>query len=309
MGTTALGPQRAELDDLAVFVAVGESGSFSAAATRLGLPKSSVSRAIARLEASMGVSLVHRTTRHVALSTAGNALYEKVAGPIRAIRQSLGELPEREEAPSGHLRVTAAVDFGGAVLSEITARFVARYPGVEVEARLTNQNLDLVAEGIDVALRISLRRLKDSTLQARKACPIILQLFASPAYLARRGAPRQPRDLESHDWVRFRGAGPVRLEAQGEEAVAILPRGRIEGDDMTFVRGAILGGAGIGIVPIFLADADVLAGRLVRVLPKWNIPAGDLWIVSPGARAPRKVTAFTDMVVETLKSRALAPRA
>jgi DNA-binding transcriptional LysR family regulator len=296
-----------ELDDIAVFVAVGESGSFSTAASRLGLPKSSVSRAIARLEAAMGVALVHRTTRHVALSTAGAALYERVAGHVRSIQQSLGDLPEREEQPSGRLRVTAPVDFGAAVMAEITARFAARYPSVEVEARLTNQNLDLVAEGIDVALRISLRRLKDSTLTARKTCPITIQLFAAPSYLARRGTPRTPRDLEAHEWVKFRGAGPIRLEGPGD-TVSILPRGRIEADEMAFVRGATVAGAGIAILPTFLADGEVAAGRLVRLLPKWNIFSGDLWIVTPAGRTPRKVTAFVDLVLETLKARALAPR-
>jgi DNA-binding transcriptional LysR family regulator len=298
----------AELDDVAVFVAVGETGSFSTAARRLGLPKSSVSRAITRLERAMDVALVHRTTRHVALSTAGKALYEKVIGPIRSIQKSLGDLPENEEQPSGKLRVTAAVDFGVAVLAEVAARFTARYPAVEVELRITNQVLDLVSEGIDVGLRISTRRLKDSTLSARKTCPVTLQLFASPGYLARRGTPRAPGDLEAHDWVRFRGLDDVRLVGPGEP-ITILPRGRIEGDDMFFMLRAMLADAGIGILPVFLADTELAAGRLVRVLPKWNIHSGDLWIVSPGGhRSPRKVTAFVDMVLETLKARALAPR-
>jgi DNA-binding transcriptional LysR family regulator len=215
----------AELDDLAVFVAVGETGSFSAAAGRLRVPKSSVSRAVARLEAAMGVGLIHRTTRHVALSTAGAALYEKVAGPLRSIQQSLGDLPELEELPSGLLRVTAATDFGAAVLAEVAARFTARYPGVEVDMRLTNENLDLVSEGIDVAFRLANRRLKDSSLSARKACPLPLRLYASPSYLARRGTPRTPRELDGHDWVRFRQVQELKLETEGE-SVMLRPGGR-----------------------------------------------------------------------------------
>lgn len=291
-----------DLNHLSVFGAVGESASFSVAARRLGLPKSSVSRAVAKLEAAVGVRLVHRTTRHVALSTAGKALYEKTAPLLATLRQSIGDLPELEEQPSGRLRVTATIDFGAAVLAEVVARFVARYPGVEVELRLTNELVDLVAESIDVALRISSTRLKDSSLTAKKAGPVTLQLFAAPAYLARRGTPRVPRDLDGHEWVGFRAARAVRLEGPGGP-IDVRPQGRITCDDMSFLRAAVLEGAGIGVLPAFLTHADVAAGRLVRLLPRWNMLSGYLWIVSPGARhVPRKVSAFTQLVLETMRA-------
>jgi len=295
------------LDDLAVFVAVAETGSFSAAATRLGLPKSSVSRAIARLEASTGVALVHRTTRHVALSTAGSALLERVAPQITSLRECVAALPELEEGPSGVLRITSPTDFGNAVLAEVVARFVARYPAVEVDARVTNQVLDLVAEGIDLAVRISTRRLKDSTLMARRLGPISLQLFAAPSYLSRRGTPRTPRDLDDHDWVRLRGLTQVRLE--GPSTVTSTPTGHVVADDVTFILASVVQGAGIGVLPVFYADPAVAAGELVRVLPRWNIHSGDLWLVTPaGRRQPRKVTAFVEFFIEALKARALLPR-
>jgi DNA-binding transcriptional LysR family regulator len=297
------------LDDLAVFVAVAESGSFSTAAARLGLPKSSVSRAIARLEAAMGVALVHRTTRHVALSTAGTALLERSAPQIASLRQCVGALPELEEEPSGLLRLTAANDFGATVLGEIVARFVIRYPSVEVDVRLTNQVLDLVAESIDLAVRNSTRRLKDSTLTARKVGPVTLQLFAAPSYLSRRGSPRLPRDLGEHAWVRMRPITELRLEGPAGENVTVRPAGPIVGDDMGFILNAVREGGGIGVLPVFLADAGVVAGELVRVLPRWNIHSGDIWLVSPaGRRQPRKVTAFVEFFIEALKSRALIPR-
>ena len=299
----------ADLNDLVAFVAVAETRSFSAAARRLELPKSTVSRTIARLEDALDVQLLHRTTRRVAVSTAGTALYEKVAAPISALRQSVGELPGQEEQLSGGIRVTAPLDFGASVLADVVRRFTARYPHVEVDLRLTNELVDLVAEGIDVAIRFALRRLKDSSLHARRICPSTLQLFASPAYLARRGVPRTPRDLDEHHWVRFRGVTTLQLDAPDERA-QVVPRGRIISNDMLFIHAALLHDAGIAALPTFLADADVTAGRLVRVLPRWTTQSAFVWIVRPGGRnvAP-KVAAFIDFVLEELRARGFVPRA
>ncbi|MEO5728245.1 MAG: LysR family transcriptional regulator [Byssovorax sp.] len=295
-----------DLNLLAIFAAVARTSSFSAAARELGIPKSSVSRAIAGLELALGVRLVHRTTRHVALSTAGVALHERVTPQLSALLQSLGDLPELEEQPSGKLRITATVDFAAVVLAEIVARFVVRHPGVEVELRLTNALVDLVAEGFDLAFRISLRRLRDSSLTSRRIGGIARQVFAAPSYLARRGTPRSPSDLASHEWVVLGGTGAIELNAAGESAV-VEPRGRVMCDDMSFVHAATREGAGLGILPTFLAEFDVAAGALVRVLPRWTMRTGDLWVLSPASRhAPRKVTAFSDFVIAALKARPLA---
>jgi DNA-binding transcriptional LysR family regulator len=294
-----------DLNLLGVFIAVADTASFSEAARRLRLPKSTVSRSIARLEESMGVRLLHRTTRRVALSTAGQALHERVAPLLASVEKSLGELPELEESPSGVLRVTASVDFGATVLAEIATRFVARYPSVTLDLRLTNDVVDLVKERIDVALRLSSRRLEDSSLAARRAGELSLQLFAAPGYLARRGTPRSPRELDEHDWVVFRAARPVKLEGPGEGA-QVTPRGRLVCDDMFFAREATRHGGGIGLLPSFLAESDVAAGRLARVLPRFAARGGHLWIVFPEARhVARKVAAFRDFLVESLRGRVL----
>lgn len=295
-----------DLNLLAIFAAVARSSSFSGAARELGIPKSSVSRAIAALELAMGLRLVHRTTRHVALSTAGVALHERVTPQLTALLRSLGDLPELEEQPSGKLRITATADFAAKVLAEIVARFVVRHPAVEVELRLTNALVDLVAEGFDLAFRITLRRLRDSSLTTRRVGAVAMQVFAAPSYLARRGTPRSPSDLASHEWVVLGRSGAIELKDADEPAV-IVPRGRVVCDDMSFVHAATREGAGLGVLPTFLAEADVAAGALVRVLPRWTTRTGDLWIVSPASRhAPRKVTAFRDFVIESLKARPLA---
>lgn len=290
-----------DLNLLSTFVAVAEASSFSRAAERLRIPKSTVSRSIAALESELGVGLVHRTTRRVSLSTAGAALYEKVAPALQQLQRSVGELPEAEEQPSGELRITASNDFGVTILSGLVTRFCARYPSVTVDVRLTNREVDLVAEGFDVALRISsTERLRDSALSARKVRTLEGQLFASPEYLARRGTPRTPEELDGHDWVVMRVRPKLRLSTRGAEAT-VSPKGRVHADDMFFIREAVASGAGIGELPTFLAEADVVSGRLVRVLPRWNMRSGSLWLVTPHApHVPKKVQAFRAFVMEAL---------
>jgi len=295
-----------DLDLLSTFEAVARTASFSAAARELGRPKSTVSRAVAKLEAELGVPLLFRTTRHVSLSAAGTALYDRITPLLSSLRSALSEMPEREEQPSGSLRVTAPVDLGALFLVEVVTRFTARHPAVSVDLHLTGRMVDLVAEGFDVALRVA-PKLLDSTLVARRAATFTVQIYASPVYLARQGTPRTEGELEGHDWVLFR-TGPQRLQV----ASPVSPTGkgvraRIVCDDLLFVRDALLAGAGLGTLPTFLAAPEVSAGRLVRVLPRFERPAGTLHIVSPASRQqPLKVTAFRDMVLEVLRARGVA---
>jgi DNA-binding transcriptional LysR family regulator len=297
-----------DLNLLGVFEAVGRTRSFSAGARELGIPKSSASRGIARLEAELGVQLLFRTTRQVSLTAAGTVLYDRVVPILGSVKAALGELPEREEEPAGELRVTAPVDLGVLFLAEVVTRYTARYPSVSVDLHLTGRVVDLVAERFDVALRVA-PRLRDSTLVVRRAAPIVLQLFASPLYLARRGTPRSEADLAGHDWVTFR-PGPQQLRAVApEEILGAAPRSRIVCDDLLFVRDAVRAGAGVALLPDFAAEADVVAGTLVRILPRLERITSHLHIVTPAAKhVPRKVSAFRDLVLELLKARGvLAP--
>jgi DNA-binding transcriptional LysR family regulator len=295
-----------DLNLLTTFEAVARTTSFSAAARELRLPKSSVSRGIARLEADLGVQLVFRTTRQVSLSAAGTALFDRVSPLLRSVKAALGEVPEREELPSGRLRVTAPVDLGVLFLAEVVTRYTARYPSVSVDLHLTGRVVDLVAEGFDVALRAA-TALKDSSLVARRAAALVSQVYASPLYLARRGTPRTEADLAGHEWVVFRPA-PERLRVTAPpEAKGVVPRGRVVCDDIVFVRDAVRAGAGLGLIPGFIAAPDVVAGTLVRVVPRYESHSGWLHVVTPTAKhVPRKVTAFRDLVLELLRSRVAA---
>ncbi len=295
-----------DLNLLTVFEAVARTSSFSAAAKELGIPKSSASRAVARLENELDVQLLFRTTRQVSLSAAGTALYDRMTPLLRSLKAALGELPEREEAPSGTLRVTAPVDLGVLFLAEVVTRYTARYPAVSVDLHLTGRVVDLVAEGFDVAFRVA-AKLEDSSLIVRRVAPVLFHLYASPVYLARRGTPRTEGELEAHERVVFR-TGPQKLRVPGPREAPAPGAARIVCDDLLFVRDAVRSGAGIGLLPTFVAEADVLAGRLVRIVPRFERLAGSLHIVTPASKhVPRKVTAFRDLVLELLKTRATAP--
>lgn len=294
-----------DLNALELFVAVAETNSFSTAAKKLGLPKSTISRGLQRLEKELGVTLVNRTTRQVSLSTAGEALLERVGPQLAALKKSVGELPESEEKPSGHLRITAAVDFGATWLPELVTAFVARCPSVSVEVNVSNRLVDLVAERFDLAFRASGERLKDSALMARKVGPVAMRVFASPAYLARRGTPRTARELDGHDWVVFRKAGKVQLYSGGEVATAEMT-GRLVADDLFFIREAAVAGAGLALLPSFLAEREVEAGRLSRVLPKLETRSGAMWVVTPGGQLPKRTIALRDFAVEWLAAHPLA---
>jgi DNA-binding transcriptional LysR family regulator len=292
-----------DLNLLDVFEAVARTRSFSGGARELGMPKSSASRGIARLEADLGVQLLLRTTRQVSLTAAGTALYDRMAPLLGSVKAALGELPEREEEPAGELRVTAPVDLGVLFLAEVVTRYTTRYPAVSVELQLSNRVVDLVRERFDVALRVA-PRLRDSTLVVRKAAPIVLQLFASPLYLAHRGSPRNEEDLADHDWVTFR-TGPQRLRAGApEEVLGVTPRSRIVCDDLLFVRDAVRAGAGVALLPTFVAEPEVISGRLTRILPRFERISGYLHIVAPAMKhVPRKVLAFRELVLELLRAR------
>jgi DNA-binding transcriptional LysR family regulator len=280
---------------LAIFVMVADETSFSKAAKRLGIAKGTVSRAITRLEAVVGAEVVHRTTHRVALSTAGASLYERTAPHLAALDRAVGRLPERDEEPSGELRIAAPPDFGAALLAPILAQFAMRYPEVRFDLRLSASVVDLVSEGIDLAIRPGPNRLKDSTLTARR----LGGAYASPAYVARRGVPRRFGE-PGHDWVVF----PPLLNLRR------LPkdfRPRFVSNDFNMTRSLVREGVGVGIMPSFLASPDIAAGTLVPVtLQEGGIESGGLFFVYPSSgQVPRKVIAFRDFLIDRMRNRSL----
>lgn len=288
-----------DLDLLSLFSCVAEESSFSSAARRLGVTKGTVSRGIAKLETLVGAELLHRTTHEVALSTAGVALYERTAPHLLALRDAVCKLPERAELPSGTLRITAPHDLGVIWLPELVARFSLRHPAVHVDVRLTNRNVDLVSEGFDLAIRAA-GPLKDSSLTVRRLSRIELRLYAAPAYLLRRGEPRHFGDPQ-HDWVAFSAAAKLLPLPKSLHPV-------LTSDDFLFTREVLRQGCGIGMLPAFVAEPAVRSGELAPVLPKLRPGGADGFVLlyPSSGQVPKKVAAFRDFVIDSLKTRPLS---
>lgn len=295
-GTLCCVPATIDLNHVRVFVTVRATGSFAAAAEKLGVPRSTVSRAVASLETALGARLFHRTTRKVSMSTAGLAFYDSVGPSMGMLEASLAELPQQAEVPIGTLRVTTTADLGVAVLGEATARYLSRYPGTRVEAILSTGVVDLVEEGFDLALRVSSQQLQGDSLVAQRVGSYSLCLYASPIYLARRREPRTLGELSEHEFV---GLSPARFGIKGVTS-------RVESNDFFYYRALLEAGAGIGLLPSFLASSAIASGALARVLPRWTAAPGSVHIVQPSRKhQPRKVTAFREVLLELLRQRSL----
>ena len=193
-----------DLNRIRLFARVVEAGSFTAAARDAGLPKSSVSRAIAALERDLAVRLIHRTTRRLQPTEAGRAYYESLSRALAGIDEATAAAAELQDTPRGTVRLTAPTDLGDRLLPPLLVGFAARYPEVRVDVVLTQRFVDLVHEGIDLALRVG--RLGDSRLVARPLGTVRAGVFASPRYLERRGAPRTVAALAEHECLLFRSS-------------------------------------------------------------------------------------------------------
>lgn len=257
-----------DLDAITVFVRVVEAGSFSAAARRLGAPKATVSAKVARLEKRLGLSLLQRTTRKLRMTEAGEQYFRHCARAIREVELAEAALQTTAGKPSGVLRVTTPVDLGHTLLPRIVHAYATRYPDVSVELLVTNRVVDLVAEGVDLAIRPS-QVLKDSSLIARRFYDMGSNLWASPDYLRRLGTLSHPRELKKAAFVEFRPRNAMVL-TNGKADVEVAATGRIRADDFETIKALLLLGEGIAWLPDFLAEQAMEAGTLVPVLPRWR---------------------------------------
>jgi DNA-binding transcriptional LysR family regulator len=283
--------QRTRFDELGVLVTVAESGSLSAAAKRLGVPKSTVGRAIARIEEDLGVTLVRRMARGPALTEQGRALANLSAPHVAALRDATAALGREGTEAYGLLRMTAPADVGAHLIAPSLPVFLARHPRVRIEVEHTLRVVDLVREGFDLAIRLTLGRLPPSTLIARKLTRMNLAFYAGTAYAARRDLPKHPEDLAKHDNVVFYPGGNS-LALEGPKGIVkVAVAGRAAGNDFFFLREAIAASVGIGPLPWFLASGELAAGRILRVLPDYRAVGGTAYVVYPPAKplAPKLV--------------------
>ncbi|ATP27508.1 transcriptional regulator [Chromobacterium violaceum] len=284
------------LEGLQIFVAVAEAGGFTAAAERLGMTKANVSLQVGRLEAQLGATLFTRTTRRVKLTEAGQALYLDAQPALAALRDALLQAGHGAADLSGTLRLTAPVSHMAESVAPAATQFIRRHPGLQLELHAIDRMVDLVAEGMDLAIRLG--TLRDSSLRALKLGEFAQQLVASPAYLRERGMPAHPGELAGHDWValtllktpltwRFAGAG-------GEEETVRM-RARIKVDSAASLRSLLLAGAGMSVLDSFSVQEDLRQGRLIHLLPRWTLPKGGVYAVfPPGRHAPAAARAFVE---------------
>lgn len=302
-----------DLNDLRVFVRVVDRGGFAVAARELRVPTSTVSRTIARLEARVGTRLLQRTPRSVQPTSEGRAIYARVSDAVTTLERAARTLEPETRQPKGALRVTAPGEIGEAFLADVAVAFGERYPLVQIELSITNRAVSLVDEGFDLAVRAA-GRLTDSSLVVKKLGDLDHALYASPGYLEAHGAPATPEALRDHRCLVFRAKDHERTwklhDARGENAVEVLVRARISGDDFGYLRAAAVAGGGVALMPRLVCAKDEAAGRLVRVLPRLEAKGAGLYLLYPSAHhVPARVTAFRDFVASAFDARTSPRRA
>ncbi|OYX38038.1 MULTISPECIES: LysR family transcriptional regulator [unclassified Sphingomonas] len=294
-----------DLEAWAIFASVVEHRSFSGAADAIGLSKSTISKAVTRLETHLGQSLFHRTSRRLSLTENGRVLAERAA-------RILGEANAAEEAardaalaPAGLIRMAAPMTLGLLYLTELIADFIAAHPGIEIDLHLSDTKLDIVAEGFDIAVRVA--NLPDSSLRARRLGPVTVHIVAAPVYLARHGTPTHPAQLGEHACLAYTNLhGPWRFAGPGGAEVAVRPAGPFRANSGDALLPALRQGLGIAVLPDFIVGGDIAAGTLTPILADWHAPPIALHLMTPpGSLRPARVDLLLDYL--TVHLRRLCP--
>lgn len=287
-----------DLNDLRVFERVASLRSFSAASRALDLPKSSVSRSIKRLEDALATRLMQRTTREVMLTESGAALLDRCADLLRRLDQTIEYVGSLSAGPRGCLRVSAGIGFGVNVLADLLPRFLLLYPNVDVALDLSSQPVDLVADGIDVAIRMG--PMPETRIISKRLGILHRYLCASPDYLARHGTPESIENLRKHDLIVLPtpdGSQPTWSFSRGGETVEHRHAARLSANCALTIHRLLVNGAGIGLSSGYLCVPEFEAGRLVRLLPEWRPSPVHVHAVFPTRRQlSPSVRAFIDFI-------------
>lgn len=285
-----------DLPTIQAFVKVAQAGSFTRAAEALHTHKAHLSRVVSQLERELGVRLIERTTRSLALTEVGREFFERSLAILAAADDARLAMQQAQGEPRGTLRLTCGVEFGMLAVGGWIERYLQRYPDMKVDAEMTARIVDLVHEGFDLAIRLG--PLPDSALAARRLGTLSYALYAAPDYLAHRPAPSRPEELARHEQLVFAGTaqrGAWQLSCGGETVrVAVHPR--LRSSNTFTVRDAAQGGLGIAVLPRLIGDPLVVDGRLQVVLPAWQPPDVPVHAVFASARfLSPKVRAFVDV--------------
>ena len=286
-----------EPNDLMLFARVVDEGSFSRAADRAGLPKTTVSRRISLLEAQLGERLLLRTTRKLTVTDFGHSVLENAHQVLAEVDAASALAQQRQVQPSGRLRLSMPADFANGVLGQVLAEFTARYPAISLELDLSPRRVDLIGENFDLALRMG-DLADDATLAARRLAAFAGGLYASPGYLKRRGQPQEPEALMEHDALRLlaRSGEPAPwVLTRGEARWEGIPPGRATANSPDVLLRMARYGAGITTVAHHFAEPYLRSGELEPVLEAWSVLPVAAWAVFPGRRLmPARTRDFLD---------------
>jgi DNA-binding transcriptional LysR family regulator len=288
------------LDDMALFVEVAHARSFRGAAEVTGVPNSTLSRRIGALEKAIGLRLLHRTTRKVELTEAGQIYYDRCRRIVDEARIAHEQLGEMLAQPSGVLRASLPVDFATLYMAPLLADFARRYPGISFDFDLTPRRVDLISEPFDVAIRMG--ELNDSGLIARLLARLTVHAYASPGYLEVSEEPTHPSQLAQHECLGFAKAGSWELHCR-TETVQVEVGGRFLVNSVGMFRRLATLSLGITLLPEEIAADDVSAGRLRRVLPEWEAKSIPVYALTETRLLPAKVQRFIDFLQERLSQR------
>ena len=291
-----------DLEAWAIFASVVEHRSFSGAADAIGVSKATVSKAVTRLEAHLGQSLFHRTSRRLTLTENGKGLAEHASRMLAEAIAAEEAAHDAAATPTGLVRLSAPMTLGLARVAPLVSDFLALHPGIEIELNLSDAKVDIVAEGFDIALRIA--DLPDSSLRARRLGPIVVHVVASPGYFDRHGRPTHPAQLGEHPCFGYTNVtGPWRFFGPNGAEAALRPRGPLSSNSGDALLPALRAGIGIALLPDFIVGPDLAAGTLEAVLTEWRGPPIALHLMTPPSQLrPARVEVLMDFLTERLRN-------
>ena len=292
-----------DLEGLAIFAKVAEFQSFARAAAELNLSKPTVSKAVTRLEARLGTRLFNRTSRKLALSDAGRTLLTRAAAMLAEGEAAESETQSRSVSPRGLVRLTAPMSFGVLYLAPLLPEFFRLYPEVSIDLHLSDAQVDIIGEGYDAAIRIA--ALPDSSLQARRLCPVTLHLVGAPAYLKAHGRPKHPLQLGEHVGLNYSHAPgqekPWQFRKQ-DEIASVRPQGPLRVNNGEAMLPALIAGTALAVLPDFIVREAVAKKQLEILLPDWSLPQSAVhWVTPPGGPRPRRIEVLAEFLAGRLR--------